>query len=171
VVEEGGYPPSAYDLIVMCNFLTNTSFTARFESEIAGLPRSLTPGGVLLVLGWDRRAIPGDLRGSRQGGRLSTPSTCRQRGSPRPVRAEGTANCCGPDHLLPSKPQKRAPQAYSTVQDGLPKNVHLLDPERLHFPHFHVCAYKREGQATFSARENRRMVRPRTRPRAPGSRY
>jgi hypothetical protein len=106
---------------------------------IAGLARSLAPGDVLLVPGGDRRAIPGDLRGSRQGGRLSTPSTCRQRGSPRPVRAEGTANCCGPDHLLPSKPQKRAPQAYSTVQDGLPKDVHLLDPRGYISPTF-TCA-------------------------------
>jgi hypothetical protein len=44
------YRPSAYDLIVICNFLTNTSFTTEFKAEIRELSRSLTPGGILLVL-------------------------------------------------------------------------------------------------------------------------
>ncbi len=43
--------PSAYELIVMCNFLTNTTMTHDLRAELAGLARSLTSGGVLLVLG------------------------------------------------------------------------------------------------------------------------
>jgi hypothetical protein len=35
----------------MCNFLTNTSFATDFEPEIRELGYSLTPGGVLLILG------------------------------------------------------------------------------------------------------------------------
>jgi len=43
--------PSAYDLIVLCNFLTNTVMTDQLRTELHGIIRSLTPGGVLLVLG------------------------------------------------------------------------------------------------------------------------
>ena len=50
-LEEGAHPPSAYDMIIMCNFLTNTKITRQFEAEIGELARSLTPGGLLVVLG------------------------------------------------------------------------------------------------------------------------
>jgi hypothetical protein len=43
--------PSAYDLIILCNFLTNATITQDLRAELTGLARSLTPGGVLLVLG------------------------------------------------------------------------------------------------------------------------
>jgi hypothetical protein len=43
--------PSAYDLIILCNFLTNATMTEDLRAELTGLARSLTPGGVLLVLG------------------------------------------------------------------------------------------------------------------------
>jgi hypothetical protein len=171
VVEEGGYPPSAYDLIVMCNFLTNTSFTARFKSEIAGLARSLTPGGVLLVLGGtggqypviyealDRvvasahlvRVLDEDLR-----------AQCEPKA--RRIAAGQIISCL---RYL----NERAPEAYGTVRDGLHKDVHALDPEKLDFPRFHVRAYKREGHFAFNAREKRRMARRRSRSREPGTRY
>jgi hypothetical protein len=50
-LEDGAYPPSAYDMIIMCNFLTNTKLTQLFEAEIGELAQSLTPGGLLIVLG------------------------------------------------------------------------------------------------------------------------
>lgn len=43
--------PSAYDLIVVYYFLTNTTMTQELRDELTGLARSLTSGGVLLVLG------------------------------------------------------------------------------------------------------------------------
>ncbi len=46
-----GGPPSALDLIIVCNFLTQTSMTSQFEAELAELARSLTPGGVLVMIG------------------------------------------------------------------------------------------------------------------------
>lgn len=49
--KEGVPVPSAYDLIVICNFLTQQSMTAEFEWELRSLARALTPGGLLLVLG------------------------------------------------------------------------------------------------------------------------
>lgn len=43
--------PSAYDLIVLANFLTEPSMLADLEQELRELTRSLVPGGVLLLLG------------------------------------------------------------------------------------------------------------------------
>lgn len=47
----GVHTPSAYDLIFMCNFLTQEEMTNRFEGELLALARSLTPGGALIVMG------------------------------------------------------------------------------------------------------------------------
>ncbi|MRW84872.1 hypothetical protein GJ698_12345 [Pseudoduganella sp. FT26W] len=49
--EEGVHAPSAYDMIFMCNFLTQTEMAERFETELLDLANSLTPGGVLVVMG------------------------------------------------------------------------------------------------------------------------
>jgi ribosomal protein RSM22 (predicted rRNA methylase) len=48
---EGGSAPSAYDLVFMCNFLTQPSMTVQFSSELRKLSRALTPGGVLVIMG------------------------------------------------------------------------------------------------------------------------
>jgi hypothetical protein len=45
------WAPSAYDFIVLCNFLTNPVITDEFAGEITELGRSLTPGGLLIALG------------------------------------------------------------------------------------------------------------------------
>ncbi|MEU2619075.1 hypothetical protein ABZ642_13085 [Streptomyces sp. NPDC007157] len=49
--EEGVRAPSAYDLVIMCNFLTTRDTIEAFRKEIRDLARSLTPGGLLVVLG------------------------------------------------------------------------------------------------------------------------
>lgn len=49
--QDGGAIPSAYDLVFMCNFLTQPSMTEQFSQELQRLSRSLTPGGVLVVMG------------------------------------------------------------------------------------------------------------------------
>lgn len=49
--EEGARTPSAYDVVIMCNFLTNQSTVGLFRKEIRDLARGLTPGGLIIVLG------------------------------------------------------------------------------------------------------------------------
>jgi hypothetical protein len=48
--EQGTNRPSAYDLIFVPNFLTRADAPQTFQAELRGLMRSLTPGGVLVVL-------------------------------------------------------------------------------------------------------------------------
>jgi hypothetical protein len=43
--------PSAYDIIFLCNFLTQPGILEEFEVEINRLALSLTPGGLLVILG------------------------------------------------------------------------------------------------------------------------
>jgi hypothetical protein len=38
-------------LIILCNFLTEAEMMRTFADELAGLADSLTPGGILLILG------------------------------------------------------------------------------------------------------------------------
>jgi hypothetical protein len=48
--EQGTNRPSAYDLIFVPYFLTRADAPQSFQAELRGLMRSLTPGGVLVVL-------------------------------------------------------------------------------------------------------------------------
>jgi len=48
--EQGTDRPSAYDLIFVPNFLTWADAPQTFQAELRDLMRSLTPGGVLVVL-------------------------------------------------------------------------------------------------------------------------
>jgi hypothetical protein len=51
--EEGGTDkPSAYDLILMCNFLTWEGSVDGFRKELRQLASSLTPGGLLITMGY-----------------------------------------------------------------------------------------------------------------------
>jgi hypothetical protein len=56
--QEPAAVPSAYDLIILCNFLTNTQMTEHLTDDLFRLSRSLTPGGVLLVLGGTGASYP-----------------------------------------------------------------------------------------------------------------
>lgn len=49
--QEGVSDPSAYDYIFVCNFLSQHDMIDRFETEILHLAYSLTPGGLLIVIG------------------------------------------------------------------------------------------------------------------------
>ncbi|WP_189834279.1 hypothetical protein [Streptomyces zaomyceticus] len=48
---DGVRQPSAYDLIVTCNFLTSRDSVEAFKVEISNLARSLTPGGLFVAIG------------------------------------------------------------------------------------------------------------------------
>ncbi|MFD0417311.1 hypothetical protein [Streptomyces sp. NPDC127108] len=49
--EDGVARPSAYDLVIASNFLTAEDSVGRFERELRRLASSLTPGGLLIVMG------------------------------------------------------------------------------------------------------------------------
>jgi SAM-dependent methyltransferase len=49
--EDGVDRPSAYDLVLMCNFLTTKDSVKDFRADLRQLASSLTPGGVLIVIG------------------------------------------------------------------------------------------------------------------------
>jgi hypothetical protein len=50
-LEEPATTPSAYDLVILCNFLTDPEMPVRFRTELHRISRSLTPGGLLIILG------------------------------------------------------------------------------------------------------------------------
>jgi ribosomal protein RSM22 (predicted rRNA methylase) len=56
--QEGVAEPSAYDMIFLCNFLTQKSMTEKFELELQRLAYSLTPGGLLIVMGGTGSSYP-----------------------------------------------------------------------------------------------------------------
>ncbi len=56
--QDGGGVPSAYDLVFVCNFLTQRSMTHHFNEELQRLARALTPGGVLVVMGATGKQYP-----------------------------------------------------------------------------------------------------------------
>jgi hypothetical protein len=59
--QEPAAVPSAYDLIILCNFLTNTHMTEQLGDDLFRLAKSLTPGGGTPRPWWHRRLLPGDL--------------------------------------------------------------------------------------------------------------
>ncbi|MGW7353863.1 hypothetical protein [Streptomyces sp. NPDC054784] len=54
--EAGVGQPSAYDLVVVCNFLTTDGVVTRFERELRHLATALTPGGLFVAVGAARGA-------------------------------------------------------------------------------------------------------------------
>jgi len=56
--EQGVREPSAYDMVFLCNFLTQPSMLENFEPEFRSLAFSLTPGGLLIVLGGIGNSYP-----------------------------------------------------------------------------------------------------------------
>jgi hypothetical protein len=58
VYEAGVLQPSAFDFIFLCNFLTQQSMTKIFELELRRLAFSLTPGGLLIVIGGTGGSYP-----------------------------------------------------------------------------------------------------------------
>lgn len=148
-IEDGNYPPSAYDLIVMCNFLTNTDITETFAAEIELLSTALSPGGLLVVIG----AVGG--RYPAVYARLET-ILAQTRLRPledftRPIQAhadERQRNLIGAqirgDVAFSSA---LAPTAFARAQHRLPEDVTNLD-QPVGFPQFQVRAWKNEWQRT-----------------------
>ena len=165
-LESGAYPPSAYDLIVMCNFLTQPEMTSDLATELSELTGSLTPGGVLLVLGSaskryeDVYAAVDQLATRRPGHPLKRvlAELAPLSAQAGPVARDLVANGLVRDL---SMLRKRATETFDAVRPELPRDVRALDPERLDFPKFRLRAYKKEGARAFTAREKQRMARRR----------
>lgn len=170
-LEIGSYPPSAYDLIVMCNFLTQPEMTSDLAAELSELTGSLTPGGVLLVLGSASKgydqvyAAVDQLATTRPRHPLKRVLT-----DLAPLSAQGSqrardlvANGIVRDLRML---RQRSTETFDALQGELPGDVQSLDPEQIDLPKFHLRAYKKEGAQAFTAREKQRMAR-RQPPRSP----
>jgi hypothetical protein len=71
--EQGTDHPSAYDLIFLPNFLTQPNVVETFKPELRGLMRSLTPGGVLVLMtgtGHKYKEIQSEIQALAAGARL-----------------------------------------------------------------------------------------------------
>ena len=144
-LDDGVYPPSAYDLVVMCNFLTNEEITDRFQAEIRAITRSLTPGGLFVVLGSaGSQYAPVYEKLQRI---VATSRLRRLRKFDQPLRAhvdEWNRRLIGSqirgDVAFSSS---MAPLAFSEIMGKLPKDVVDLARE-IDFPQFRVHAWKNE---------------------------
>lgn len=146
----------------MCNFLTNPEMTAAFETELRELARSLTPGGVLLVLGsatpgYDPiyAAIDRTVRGRREPQLkqvLNATFHAQDTAEPHSIVASQIISSL-------DKLRRTVPTAFELVRPRLHKSLRGLNPAELDFPWFKALAYKREGQGTIPRRDRRRIRR------------
>jgi hypothetical protein len=142
------YPPGAIDLIILCNFLTEAEMTRTFADELAGLADSLTPGGILLILGSQAAsydAIFDDLSSliTRSGRVRPLFRLDRVAAHPDPRVYEVVSNqivAC----LLHCK--LTAPDAFSDICKSLPRDVRGLGEMPIEFPEFRSAVFKWEGQ-------------------------
>jgi hypothetical protein len=148
-LQQRRYAPGAYDLIVMCNFLTTSELTEDFKVEIGELSRSLTPGGVLLVLGSSvpsyqelyarLNVIVADAAWLRSVAVFDGPVQAHSNDAVRGLIAAQVIT--GLDHA-----RSLAPDAFATVQESLPRDVRQLDRAMVQFPKFVALAFKNEGR-------------------------
>jgi hypothetical protein len=151
-IQDGNYPPSAYDLIVMCNFLTNTEITEKFAMEIELLSTALRPGGLLIALGAVGRNYPAVY--ARLGTVLG-PTPLRPLDDFAPIQAHDDRrqrNLIGAqirsDVAFSSA---LARTAFAATHPRLPGDItDLIQPIR--FPRFQIRAWKNEWQRNTSRR-------------------
>jgi hypothetical protein len=147
--------PSAYDFIVMSNFLTTDAIPASYASEIITLSRSLTPGGLLIVLGGTDGKYPTIYQQVRK--LIANRQLRELPWFPDPLQAHQarkqwhTIAC---QHTRDLRFMRNlAPSTFDELGEVLKR---IADgPENDRFPKFSVLAWKRQGS------DSRR--RPRTR--------
>lgn len=144
--QSSGKVPSAYDLIVLCNFLTNSAMTEKFASEIAELARSLTPGGMLLVLGAAGGPYPavysqleGVIAGVRPRVQKVVDVTLRAQSDPV---ARGLI--AGQIRAATAALRDMAPDEFSAVATSLGDAAPM--DEQMRFPMFRIFGWKNEGR-------------------------
>lgn len=152
-------PPGAIDLIIVCNFLTETSMTTQFESEIAELARSLTPGGVLMMIGSasdDYDEIFDSLDAIFQRARTVKRLTPRR----QLVRVHSNLRERVTQALATILRTIEAGDsgAFDSVRDQLPRDVRHPGSTPINLPRFRLALYKNEHPGVLTGRA-RRMVR------------
>ncbi len=162
-LQEAGFTSSAYDLIVLCNFLTNPDMTTAFEAEICELTRSLTPGGILLILGGVRpnyRSIYDTVDALALDSEF--PKLKKVLSTTIPAQEDDSARRIVSEQIVSSlrQLQETAPSAFEAVRPDL-DDAKNLNATEIKFPNFSAHAYKAEGNQSISARDRRRMLKRR----------
>jgi hypothetical protein len=142
------YPPGAIDLIILCNFLTEAEMTRTFAAELAGLADSLTPGGILLILGSQAASYDAifDELSSLITSSGKVPSLFRRDrvvAHPDPRVYEVVSNQIV-DCLLHCK--MTAPETFSMIRKNLPRDVREPGEMPIKFPEFRAAVFKWEGR-------------------------
>lgn len=143
--KEGIGTPSAYDVVIMCNFLTDETATVRFRDEIRSLALDLTPGGLFIVLGSaDRKyqEIWGDVRRLLRGTGLQELGGFRE-----PIAAN-------PDPGRAAQIRRQVCGDLGTIQRGggtLPPRLAALN-ETSSFPEFQALMWKNQRPRKQGAR-------------------
>ena len=155
------YPPGAIDLIILCNFLTEAEMIHTFADELTDLVESLTPGGVLLVLGSQAAtydAIFDDLSSliTRSGKVRPLLRLDRVAAHPDPRVYEVVSN-----QIIASLRhcQLMAPDAFSAIRKSLPRDVRGLGDMPIKFPEFRAAVFKWEGRRPQGRWGRRRVVK------------
>lgn len=157
--EEGVAEPSAYDLVFLCNFLTKQSMTEQFELELRRLAFSLTPGGLLIVLG----GTGGDYPEIYSKVRAITTTAKLHDLSPREAfQANADSNYLSlvAEHVRENVKfaMMNCPsEIQSVVAEALPKDL-TDDNVRFRLPKFHALIFVRQGPP--HGRRRRRQHRP-----------
>jgi hypothetical protein len=154
------YPPGAVDLIILCNFLTETKMTHTFANELEGLADSLTPGGILLVMGSQHKSYDAIFD------ELSSLITKSGRVQAL-FRIDGVSSHPDPRiHEIVARQivgcllhcQIMAPERFSLVRKNLPAEVRRPGEVPIEFPDFRVAVFKCEGKRPRGRWGRRRSV-------------
>jgi hypothetical protein len=146
-LKQRDYPPGAYDLIVLSNFLTTSRVTATFSAEIGSLAQSLTPGGVLLILGGTGPKyvdVYSDLRRIIEDeSPLGAVQVFAQQMHAHP---ESQIHDLVAAHIVGGlkHAQTLAAEEFRLIRSALPADVCELKTSAVRFPTFTVLAFKNE---------------------------
>lgn len=152
----GGGPPSKFDLIVIANLLTNEKMAHSFGGKIEELARSLTPGGVLVLLGGTGGTYPAIWAGI---GRGYVAALKRVLDLEEEAHIEDSARLRVARAIIETAHYLRdlAPDDYTRIANHLPPDVIAGAPGAFTFPRYRILAFKREGRGVISQREADRI--------------
>jgi hypothetical protein len=147
-VEGRAFPPGAYDLIILCNFLTTTQIVTNLSVEIQDLAYSLTPGGIILVLG-SASSTYDDMYSQLDANFRAVHELRPVCASQEPLQAhpDAQARAIVSAHIVRNLTYLRglAPDAFALVRDHLPPDVRSLNETAVRFPRFKILAFKNQS--------------------------
>lgn len=144
--EQGVPEPSAYDMVFLCNFLTQPSMPERFGLELRRLGFSLTPGGLLIVLGATGGTYP-DLYSKVRA--IAATAKLLDVSPPRPfaANADSASLALVAEHVRDNVKwaiSNSPARVRSVVVRALPKDL-MDDTVRFQLPKFHALVFVRQG--------------------------